>query len=192
MSKNENEMSLADYLARQDNAAYPQSGKQFKRGNRAKGKIEQPSELSAAEFQKQNQKKLDLEHEMQCEIVVDFRRDFPQYAGLMYAIPNGAKLQYFKDEETGKYTSPQRIYLTKEGMLKGAVDLCLPVARGGWHGFYMENKILPNQPTDEQRAFMELLTKEGYLCVVCYTREQGREFFHNYLNLPPYGTQSES
>ena len=73
-----------------------------------------------------------------------------------------------------------------EGVQKGVPDLTLAIARGQWHGLYIELKILPNQPTDEQRAMMEELTRQGYLCQVCYTLEQIIELITSYLALPAY------
>lgn len=157
MSVNTNELSAADYRAMVD------------RKDPALFKPDKPE---------------GPEHIMQCEIVADFRKDHPDYAGLLFAIPNGGKLPYYKNKE-GKYTSPQRIKLSKEGLMPGIPDLQLAVARGEWHGLFCELKILPNQPSDEQRAFMERATRQGYYCIVCYTREQARELFNNYLNLQP-------
>lgn len=175
MSNTTDQMSAAELLAYTSQKASPAKTK--------------PDSMSAADFQKQNRKKGDPEHLMQCEIVDDFRAVYPEFSGLLHSIPNGGKLPYHKNEK-GIYTSPQRIKLVREGMLNGIPDLFLPVARGGWHGLYMELKILPNQPSEEQVMRMDLLMKQGFLCTVCYTRETGALFFKNYLELPPYEHQS--
>ncbi|MCP4524541.1 MAG: VRR-NUC domain-containing protein, partial [Aestuariibacter sp.] len=55
-------------------------------------------------------------------------RDFPELA-LLHAIPNGGK--------RGKKVAMD---MKAEGLKPGVPDLCLPVARMGYHGMYIEMK----------------------------------------------------
>lgn len=71
-----------------------------------------------------------------------------------------------------------------EGVLKGIPDLFLATARGEWHGLYIEIKVLPNQPTDEQMDMMRKLIRQGYACLICYTLEQFMQTVNDYLRLP--------
>lgn len=48
------------------------------------------------------------------------------------------------------------------GMLKGAHDITLPVARGGYIGLSIELKCGKNRPTDEQLDYGEALKREGW------------------------------
>lgn len=48
------------------------------------------------------------------------------------------------------------------GMLKGAHDITLPVARGGYIGLSIELKCGKNKPTDEQIEYGEALKREGW------------------------------
>ena len=48
---------------------------------------------------------------------------------LLYAIPNG-----------GKRAIKTAIALKAQGVKSGVPDMCLPVARGGYHGLYIELK----------------------------------------------------
>ena len=49
--------------------------------------------------------------------------------GLLYAIPNG-----------GKRAIKTAIALKAQGVKSGVPDMCLPVARNGYHGLYIELK----------------------------------------------------
>lgn len=124
----------------------------------------------------------DPEHRMQCQIVDDFAEAEPYYSQLLHAIPNGAKLPYTHNKKGARY-SPEAVKLLAEGMTPGIPDLHLPVARGGWHSLYIECKIAPNVLSDEQIAMMDRLTKEGNLCMVAWTREQGALILADYLTL---------
>lgn len=53
---------------------------------------------------------------------------FPELA-LLYHVPNGGSR---KKAEAGRFRA--------EGVKAGVPDLCLPVARGGFHGLYIELK----------------------------------------------------
>lgn len=48
------------------------------------------------------------------------------------------------------------------GMLKGAHDIRLPVARGGFIGLSIELKYGKNKPSDEQIAYGEALQRAGW------------------------------
>lgn len=50
---------------------------------------------------------------------------------LLYHVPNGGSR---KKSEAGRFKA--------EGVKAGVPDLCLPVARGGYHGLYIELKRL--------------------------------------------------
>ncbi len=155
------------------------------------------NEMTSAEFQAMNAKKgkapstlpsgvtprNDPEHEMQCAIVDDFTQNHPDYASLLHSIPNGAKLPYRFNKKGQRY-SPEANKLLREGMKPGVPDLHLPVARGGWHSLYVECKVQPNVLSDDQIEMMDRLTREGNLCMVAWTREQGELIFNDYLNLP--------
>lgn len=73
--------------------------------------------------------------------------------GLIYAIPNG------------QYRPGQR---PEAGIRSGMPDLCLPVARGGFHALYIELKVNGNQPSKEQHDRIAWLRMEGNHCVVIH------------------------
>lgn len=79
--------------------------------------------------------------------------------------------------------------LKAEGVRSGVPDVCLPVARRGFHGLYIEMKA-PQQKSekdqfhgcsDTQLQWLADLEKEGYCTGVCYTWEEARNALIWYL-----------
>lgn len=90
---------------------------------------------------------------------------------LMYAIPNGGHRH--------KATAGR---LKAEGVKAGVPDVCLPVARGPWHGLYLEMKAGKNRPTEKQRAWLSALSAEGYATAVAYGFEEAQRTVSAYLD----------
>ncbi len=93
---------------------------------------------------------------------------------LLYAIPNGGK----RDKATAAK-------LKAEGVKAGVPDICLPIARRGYHGFYIELKIGMNRPTKDQLAWLEALKLEGYMTDVSYGWQEAAHKIIRYLGLYP-------
>lgn len=70
-----------------------------------------------------------------------------------------------------------------EGARAGVLDLFLPVARGGYHGAYIELKIGDNDLSPEQTAFVKDMITEGYKCAMCKSLEQFQNFIKFYYSL---------
>lgn len=75
---------------------------------------------------------------------------------LLYHIPN-----------EGKRSKSNGAALKRQGLKKGVPDLCLPVARGGYHGLYIEMKRIGEKPSDNQKRWLYLLKQQGYCTTVC-------------------------
>ena len=73
-------------------------------------------------------------------------------------------------------------HMKQEGMKKGVSDLCLPVARHGYHGLYLElkrdesSKIQP-----EQLKFLDFLAAQGYYGQICIGYKDTTETLEWYL-----------
>lgn len=81
---------------------------------------------------------------------------YPELA-LMFAIPNG-----------GARHPAVAAKLLKEGVKAGVPDICLPVARGGFHGLFIELKRLRGGTASQfQRAWILELTKKGFVAEIC-------------------------
>jgi len=90
---------------------------------------------------------------------------------LLYAIPNG-NLRHPRVAAK----------LKAEGVSPGVPDLCLPVARGAYHGLYIEMKRRKGGVVSpHQRAWMDFLRREGYRAEVCAGWEVARDVLVEYL-----------
>ncbi len=58
--------------------------------------------------------------------------------------------------------------LKAQGARKGVPDYCLPLARGGYHGLYIELKAGDGVLDKEQSLELERLQADGYRAVCCW------------------------
>lgn len=91
--------------------------------------------------------------------------------GMLYAIPNG-----------GKRPISVAAQMKRTGTKKGVPDMALPVARGGKHGLYIELKRKKGgRLSPEQTQWMDALTRQGYVCAVCFGWDSARKTILDYL-----------
>ena len=100
--------------------------------------------------------------------------DFMQHKypelNLLYHIPNG-----------GKRSKSEAARFKAEGVKSGVPDLCLPVARGGYHGLYIEMKKQGGVISADQSKWLHALSQQGYLTAVCYGSEAAEQILTEYL-----------
>lgn len=89
---------------------------------------------------------------------------------LMYHIPNG-----------GSRNRLEAANLKKQGVKSGVPDICLPVARGAYHGLYIEMKAGRNKASENQKQWLSDLNAQGYYAVLCYGWNAASEIITNYL-----------
>jgi VRR-NUC domain len=118
----------------------------------------------------------DGEHAEQAALFrwAEFARPRLPDLALMFAIPNGGHRH--------KATAAR---LKAEGVKRGVPDLCLPVARSGAHGLYIELKTERGKPTPEQYGWIRALRRQGYAAEVCRGWEQARSMIEHYLTTSP-------
>ena len=92
---------------------------------------------------------------------------------LLYAVPNGG------------YRHPATAALLKRtGVKPGVPDMCLPVARGNYHGLYIELKRAKGGVVSaEQKVWHNRLQEQGYCVKVCRGWEQAREAITEYMEV---------
>lgn len=104
---------------------------------------------------------------------------------LTIAIPNGAHLA---GDERARAMQMSR--LKRLGLRPGAADLLITLARGAWHGLWIEMKKsrkdfrkgeAARAVSADQRAFKLLQHRAGYRCVACYGFEEARDAILTYL-----------
>jgi hypothetical protein len=72
-------------------------------------------------------------------------------------------------------------YMKAEGVRAGVPDICLPVARGGHHGLYIELKALDGATREAQMEWLVALDEEGYYVMICYGFAEARDTILAYL-----------
>lgn len=97
------------------------------------------------------------------------RGRFPEI-DLLYHIPNG-----------GSRNRIEAANLKRQGVKAGVPDLCLPVARGAFHGLYIEMKAGKNTTTEKQDGWISALRVQGYAAEVCYGWERAAEVITKYF-----------
>ena len=98
-------------------------------------------------------------------------RRYPE-AQLLFHVPNG-----------GKRNASEAAHLKKQGVKAGVPDLFLPVARGGFHGLFIEMKVGKNKPTENQEKWIENLIRQKYSVCVCYSSIEAYDTIINYLRM---------
>lgn len=98
--------------------------------------------------------------------------EWPELA-LLHHIPNGGT----RDAVEGRH-------LKQAGVKAGVPDLCLPAAKGKYHGLYLEMKTETGRPTAEQKWWGEQLVRQGYMWEVCYGWQSAVRTLEWYLSLP--------
>lgn len=130
----------------------------------------QPVEPRPAEAKKPKVKKGEPEHQEQCALI-----EWCDWQGypfdLIFAIPNG-----------GDRNPVVAAKMKAEGVRKGVLDLLLPVARGKYHGYFIEMKFGKNKPSDEQLEFAVKMKAEGYLTGCFWDWEAAAASIVTYIN----------
>ncbi len=90
---------------------------------------------------------------------------------LMYHVPN-----------EGKRSIATAMRQKHMGLKTGVPDICLPVARGGWHGLYIELKRAHGgKLTASQREWLTALEGQGYRAVRCDGWSEAAQAIERYL-----------
>lgn len=101
-------------------------------------------------------KKGQIESNTQSACVTWFRLQYPRYARLLFAVPNGG----WRNPITARR-------LKSEGVTAGVSDLVLLVPNAAFHGLCVEMKTAIGRQSEEQRTWQRLVTEQGYCYSVC-------------------------
>lgn len=122
------------------------------------------------------------EHNIQAACVRWFNLQWPEYRGLLFAVPNGGA--------RSKATAGK---LKAEGVVPGVADLILLVPRcvkahddEGWyntiHALCIEMKTAKGRQSPEQKGWQEMVEAHGYKYAVCHSLDEFINIIENYLN----------
>lgn len=114
------------------------------------------------------------EHYLQVACVRWFRMQYPKYAKLLFAIPNG-----------GKRHLKTAIAMKAEGAQKGVPDLMLAVPKVNdyplYFGLFIEMKSATGRLSPEQKAYLVALQIQGYKTAVCKSFDQFKQTIEEYF-----------
>lgn len=98
----------------------------------------------------------DEEHQTQCACIQWFRCQYPHFRHNLFAVPNGGR----RDLVTAAR-------LKAEGVLAGVADLILLKSNSRYGALLIEMKTRKGRQADTQRAWQQLIERDGYKYVVC-------------------------
>ena len=111
---------------------------------------------------------------MQRDIIAQFDRIYGGcgvvHPHLLFAVPNG-----------GKRSRIQACILKGEGVRAGVPDLFLAVARGGYHGLFLELKTEKGRISEAQLEMHARLAKQRYFVAVPRSVGEALEVIQQYL-----------
>ena len=86
----------------------------------------------------------------------------------------------------GKRSLSYAARMKRMGLRSGFPDLLVPLARGGYHGLFIEMKYGKNKTTKEQKEWLERLSADGYACAVCYNAAEAIKTIESYNRRKPH------
>lgn len=111
------------------------------------------------------------EARIQAECVKWLWNNYPETRGNFIHIPNEGNRNSAIDGALRKAL----------GLVAGAPDTFLFMARNGYHGLAIEFKSLTGRQREEQMAFQGRLERNGYQYTLCRSLEQFQEITEEYL-----------
>lgn len=111
------------------------------------------------------------EHKEQCNLIHWFRLQYPRFSRNLFAIPNGGHRNIVVAKK-----------LKDEGVTRGVADLFLMLARGGWHGLFIEMKpIKGGQQSISQKEFERACNEAGYKYFLAKGSRAAQDCIREYL-----------
>lgn len=90
----------------------------------------------------------------------------------VFHVPNG-----------GSRHPAEAAHLKAQGVKPGVPDLCVPVARGGYHGLFIEMKRTKGgRVTEAQDRWIRLLREQGYCAWCCHGADNAIALVEMYLS----------
>lgn len=86
----------------------------------------------------------------------------------------------------GKRTDHGGHLLKRMGLYPGFSDCFFPKSNKSYKGLFIELKIKPNKPTENQIKFLEEMIAIGYDGCVCYSIDEVMSVLKQFYSLTPY------
>ena len=111
-----------------------------------------------------------LESNLQQGCFAWFNLQYPQYYGLLFAIPNG-----------GHRHIVTALRIRAEGAISGVADLILLVPTNKYHGLCIEMKYGKGKQSQNQKEWQTKVEKQGYKYSVCNSLDSFVKEINTYL-----------
>lgn len=112
------------------------------------------------------------EHQIQAACVRWFEMQYPEYDGLLFAVPNGGR----RDKQTGAL-------LREEGVRAGVSDLLLLVPSVRYHGLCVEMKAAEGRQRPSQKEWQKKVERQGYRYALCRSLDDFMKVVSDYMYL---------
>lgn len=132
-------------------------------------------------------KRADSEHRLQCQLIIWAGLHAGRWPALhlLFAIPNGAAYgggtKTLKSGAQIPVAAIRAHRMKAEGLRPGVPDLCLPVARGGFHGLFLELKTSTGRLRPDQALWIDALRDEGYRAEVAHGLDEAIAVLRGYV-----------
>ena len=93
---------------------------------------------------------------------------------LLFHVPNG-----------GRRDAAEAAHLKRQGVRAGVPDFCLPAARNGYHGLFIELKTAGGRASAEQKEWIGRLRLQGYKAEICVGWMEAVKTICLYLGIAP-------
>jgi len=110
------------------------------------------------------------ESQLQQTLIHWFDLQYPQLKGRLAAVPNAGKMPVWVGAR-----------FNREGRRKGFPDLILLTPRRGFHGLVIELKTKTGRLSPEQTDWLNWLSQQGYLAVLCRGLDAAMDTIKIYL-----------
>jgi hypothetical protein len=90
---------------------------------------------------------------------------------------------YMIKSKSGKMYSPLGAKLKKKGVKSGFPDVAIFESKFQFKGLMIELKTGSNKTSDNQKHWLNELSKRGYLCKVSYSLDETIDIINNYLQI---------
>ena len=110
------------------------------------------------------------EHALQTGCVLWFNLQYPEFYGLLFAVPNGG----FRSKRTA-------VKIREEGGVAGVADLILMIPSGTYCALCIEMKVGKNKQSERQKDWERKVVSMGYGYRVIRTFEDFKELVEGYL-----------
>lgn len=121
----------------------------------------------------------DEEHRIQCACVRWFSLRYPQYRGLLFAVPNGSR----RDAVTGSK-------LKAEGVIPGVSDLIFLKKNSHYCGLLIEMKRPKGKQSQSQKDWEQVINSfKEFKYVRCHSFDDFKHEVDDFLEIHKYGKE---